>query len=413
MRALLFSLYGEFVLAMRNVLRQRRRAAFALTIIVGGVISLLLAGGFIKWVPDTMRDSTIYSQLGHIQVVRPDYFRLGLSDPYRYLLPKAGAEQESIRKNPSVVALTPRLSFAGLISLGDATLSFAGDGVDPKGEEQFAEYFYIEKGERLSSDDPTGIVIGQGLASNLGAKVGDRLVLMTSTAKGGMNAHDVHIRGIFFTAEKSYDDSAIQVPIDLARKLVRVEGATSWLVVLDDTSKTDKVRQELARLVDPAKFELVPWYDLADFYMKTVTLFVRQVAMVKLLIGVVIVLSIFNTLSMAVVERTSEIGTVMALGVRRKGVLRMFLFEGLALGLIGGTIGAVVGWVLSVVISAIGIPMPPPPGMESDFTGQITVTFGMAVEAVSIALITTLIAGIIPAWQASRLNIVDALRHQR
>ena len=91
----------------------------------------------------------------------------------------------------------------------------------------------------------------------------------------------------------------------------------------------------------------------------------------------------------------------------------MFLFEGLALGLIGGTIGAVVGWVLSVVISAIGIPMPPPPGMESDFTGQITVTFGMAVEAVSIALITTLIAGIIPAWQASRLNIVDALRHQR
>lgn len=86
--------------------------------------------------------------------------------------------------------------------MGDATLSFMGDGVDPVGERHFEKYFFVEKGERLSPDDPTGIIIGQGLAANLG-RVGDNLVLMTATAKGGMNGHDVHVRGIFFTSERA------------------------------------------------------------------------------------------------------------------------------------------------------------------------------------------------------------------
>ena len=85
-----------------------------------------------------------------------------------------------------------------------------------------------------------------------------------------MNAHDVHIRGIFFTSEKSYDDGAIQLPIDLARKLVRVEGATTWLVVLDKTSNTDEALARLRQVLDPKAFELEPWHELADFYNKTV-----------------------------------------------------------------------------------------------------------------------------------------------
>ncbi len=413
MKQILSAALVDLSLALRNVLRQKRRAGFALAIIAGGVISLLLAGGFIQWVLDTMRESTIHSQLGHIQVVRPGYYEKGIADPYRYLLPEGSKAETQIRETPSVLAVTPRLSFTGLISLGDATLSFMGDGVDPVGEAHFAKYFFVEQGDRLSADDPTGIVIGQGLATNLGAKVGDTLVLMTTTAKGGMNAHDVHIRGIFFTSEKSYDDSAIQVPIQLVRKLIKVQGATSWLVVLGDTGKTDGTLASLRQSLDPQAFHLAPWYDLADFYNKTVMLFQRQVLVVKLLIGMIIVLSISNTLSMAVVERTSEIGTAMAIGVRRKGILRLFVFEGVFLGVLGGVLGVLIGWALSLIVSAIGIPMPPPPGMESDFTGEITVNWRMAVDAMVVAIVTTLLASVAPAWKASRMNIVDALRHQR
>ena len=399
--------------AFRNVLRQKRRVAFALAIVMGGCISLLLAGGFIQWVLDTMRESTIRSQLGHIQIVRTDYYKKGIADPYKYLLPADGSKEAEVLKHPSVRAIAPRLSLVGLISLGDSTLSFMGDGVDPVAEREFEKYFFVEKGERLSPNDPTGIVIGQGLADNLGAKVGDKLVLTVTTAKGGMNGHDVHIRGIFFTSEKAYDDGAIQLPIELARKLIRVEGASSWLVVLDETEKTDAVLKDLRPMFDPKSFELAPWYELADFYNKSVTLFLRQVLVVKILIGIIVVLSISNTLSMAVIERTGEIGTMMAMGVRRHSVLRLFIFEGLMLGVIGSVLGILIGWLLSLAISAVGIPMPPPPGMESDFTGEITVTLGLALDALGLGAIVTLIASVLPAWKASRMVIVDALRSQR
>ncbi|MPN34666.1 Macrolide export ATP-binding/permease protein MacB [bioreactor metagenome] len=152
---------------------------------------------------------------------------------------------------------------------------------------------------------------------------------------------------------------------------------------------------------------------MADFYNKTVELFSRQVSVVRLLIALIVILSISNTLSMAVIERTTEIGTSLAIGVRRRGILSLFIVEGALLGLAGGCIGVAAGVVLGEVISAIGIPMPPPPGMARGFIGEIAISPALALDAFLLAFITTLIASILPAWKAARMNIVDALRHQR
>lgn len=406
-------LFREFGLAFRNVARHRRRVFFALTIIAGGVITFLLAGGFIQSILIGMRESTIHSQLGHIQVVRPNYFETGIADPFSYLLPKNSPVEDLIRQQSNVIVLTPRLSFTGLASIGEATISFVGDGVSPQGELELSSEIRIAEGLPLNEEATNGIILGQGLAANLGARVGDKMVLMTNTAKGGLNASDVVVRGIFISTVKAYDDTALRVPIKLARKLVKVEGATSWVVLLSDTQQTIPVLNALKGQLDPKDFQLVPWNELADFYNKTVILFLRQVSLVKLLIGLIIVLSITNTLSMAVRERTSEIGTAMALGVRRSGILRVFVLEGLILGLAGGAIGVLLGWSLSLLISAIGIPMPPPPGMAQGFDAKIIVNYSLALDGWMLALGATLLASLFPAWQASRMVIVDALRQQR
>ena len=400
------------LLAARNLLRQRRRALLALATVAGGVMAYLLAGGFIHWIFQDMRESTIHSQLGHIQITRPGFFREGLSDPYNYLLPADTLAAGSAGED-GVRTLAPRLAFSGLISKGDDTVSFVGEGIDPASEAPITRAITIVAGRDLTAAPANSALLGEGLAANLGAQPGDMVILLATTADGGFNAVELEVAGLFATITKAYDDTVLRVPIDVARELMRVDGATSWVVLLDRTDATSRAVSALSARLPSQSFEIIPWTDLADFYNKTVELFSRQVGVVRLLIALIVILSISNTLSMAVIERTGEIGTSMALGVRRSGILQLFIWEGALLGLLGGLIGVALGYALGALISAIGIPMPPPPGMARGYIGQIAISPALAMDGLMLAFVTTLLASIAPAWKASRMNIVDALRHQR
>jgi putative ABC transport system permease protein len=404
--------WPDLSLAFRNILRQRRRSAIALAAISFSVIALILVSGFIEWIFWAMREATIKTQLGHIQIVRPGYHDAGKADPYAFLLPDTVPELEPPDKH-RIKAVAPRLSFGGLISHGDATLSFIGDGVDPREQAAFELNAQLSAGRNLSADDPNGIVMGKGLARNLGVSIGDRVVLLTNTVTGGVNAIEVTVRGLFTTATKAYDDAALRLPIQTARQLLRTKGSHAWVILLNDTAQTDTVLKELQTKLGGENLEVVPWYVLADFYNKTKVLFTKQIQGIKVIIVLIILLSISNTMTMSVMERIGEIGTAMALGVRRAGITRLFLTEGILLGCAGGLLGLAVGAPLATLISSIGIPMPPPPGMDSGYTGEILLTWNIAIEAAALAACTTLVASILPSWKASRMQIVDALRHNR
>jgi putative ABC transport system permease protein len=351
--------------------------------------------------------------LGHIQVVREGYMKSGRANPFAFVLPGNSPALAAIEGFAGVKTVAPRLTFHGLVSLDDATVSFVGEGVVPEKERDLADYILIVDGEALATDDRTGIIMGQGLAANLGAKVGDTLVLLANTSSGGINAVEVRVRGLFSSVTKVYDDTALRVPLTTAQDLLRASGAHTWVVLLRDTGLTDTTVIRLREALAGYHLELVPWHEMADFYKKTVALFSRQVRVVEAIIGVIIMLSVTNTLTMSVLERTSEIGTSMALGVTRRQLLRRFLLEGLLIGVVGGLSGLAIGFVLAELISFVGIPMPPPPGMAVGLLGQIRVTLPLAIDALVLAVLTSLAASAYPAWRASRLMIVDALRHSR
>lgn len=402
-------------LPLRNLARQRRRTVLAVSAIAFGVVALLLAGGFIQWIFWAMRESVIGSQLGHIQVMRPGYLTDGQAAPYRYILPSGSSALSVIREMPEVKVVAPRLSFSGLISHGDTTVSFLGEGVDPSKEAMLSRDLHVIQGRAMSPTDKQGILLGEGLAANLGVKAGDTVVLLATPQGGGINAVQARVRGLFYTASKNYDDTVLRVPIRLAQQLVRVQGVQRWLILLDRTDQTNAVLHRLRQRFPQASsgLQFVPWYDLAHFYRKTVRLFSRQLDVVWVIIALIIALSISNTMIRSVLERTGEIGTLMALGTRRNEVLRLFLVEGALLGGMGALIGVALGFALASVISSIGIPMPPAPGMSRGFTGAIRITAPLVGEGILMALGTTVVASLYPAWKASRLTIVDALRHNR
>jgi putative ABC transport system permease protein len=406
-------LLTDVFLAARNIARQRRRSAFALAAIAFGVAALIVANGFIDWILFKHRETTILSQFGHIQVSRKGYFEKGTADPFAYLLPKSSPVLDAIEKLPGLRVVGRRLAFSGLVSKGDDTVSFVAEAVEPDKEHILSSSLRISSGEDLAVDDPKGVILGLGLAANLGVDVGDRVVLIANTVKGGVNAVECRVRGLFATMSKAYDDVALRVPLTTAQTLLKVDGAHVWALLLEDTEQVPPTLTALRQRFANEDLAFTEWIELADFHVKAASLFAKQVGVMRFIIAVIIVLSIFNTMMMSVMERTTEIGTSMALGLTRRRILRMFLVEGAMLGAVGGLLGLALGSALAWTVSYIGIPMPPPPGQSWGFIGEVLVSTRLCVEVFILAVGSTLLASVLPARKASRMVIVDALRYNR
>jgi putative ABC transport system permease protein len=406
----------DLLLAWREVTRRIRRSAVAVGAVAFGVIALLLAAGFIEWIFWSMRESTIRSGLGHLQVTRPGYHESGLSDPLAYLLgdPDALARAPGTLAGVPVQTVAPRITFFGLISRGDTSLSFQGEGVAPAREKPLLEAQVVVDGAGLDdAGTQREVLLGQGLARNLGVQVGERVVLLVNSPGGGVNGAEAVVKGFFTTVNQAYDDGAVQMPLPLAQQLLRVDGSTRWIVTLDDTGGTQAAVSALRAALPSDQYTVTPWHELSDFYNKTVVLFSRQVAVLNVIIGLIVVLTISNTMTIAVLERTTEIGTALALGITPRLVLRGFLVEGLVLGLTGVCAGLLLGALAAAAISAQGIPMPPPPGMSRGYLGEIRLTPLIALQAAAVALVSALAGAVLPALRASRMTIVDAIRTGR
>jgi len=402
----------ELKLALRNLARERKRTLISLAAIVVGVVGFLLAGGFIDWIFWAIRESAIDNGLGHIQISAKGYRDAGQADPNAYMLPTNGSQKDAIARLPDVVAVSPRLMISGLVSHGEITVPFAGEAVEPAVDARISKDIAVD-GEPLDAASPKGVILGRGLAHALNVKQGDTLAFITTGASGGMSGVEGIVRGVYSTGVKAFDDVAVRMPLALGQQLMRTQRVHLWVVGIDDTAHTQAVANAIAPILAGSDKEMRTWLQLSDFYRKTVTLMSRQMLVVAVLIAIILVLGIANLLTMSTLERTGEIGTMLALGTPRSSVLRMHFMEGLLLGLAGAIAGLAIGGLLAAVISWIGIPMPPPPGRDTGYRAEILLSLPIILDAVALALASAAVAGAYPAWKASRMPIVDALRFNR
>ena len=405
-------LYTELKLACLNLARERKRTLISLAAIVVGVVGYLLAGGFVEWIFWAIRESAIDNGLGHVQISAKGFRDAGQADPHAFEIPAGGPQKAAIQDLPGVAAVAMRLTVTGLASHDDITVPFAGEGVEPEIDRKISKDIVVD-GDPLDTAAPKGVILGRGLARALGVSRGDRIAFLASGAKGGLSGVEGVVRGVFSTGVKVYDDVAVRMPLPLAQQLARTAGVHLWVVGLDDTAHTDAIARAIAPIVAPSRMEVRTWLELSDFYRKTVTLMSRQMLVVAVLIAVILVLGIANLLTMSTLERTGEIGTMLAMGTPRGSVLRMHFAEGVLLGGAGALVGVAIGAVLAIAISWIGIPMPPPPGRDTGYRAEIMLSAPVILNAVALAIISAAVAGAYPAWKASRMPIVDALRFNR
>lgn len=400
-------------IAARSVFRNRRRTVITLLSIIFGCVAIIVFGGFVDYSMWGLREGTIHSRLGHLQVYRKGYFEKGGTNPLAYTIEDYPRVRSIIESEEHVDFVTSRLEFSGLIAGTESSVICVGKGVEPEKERELGMAVAIVEGEDLSSEKLEEGIIGKGLADGLGVKIGDYLTILTSTAEGALNAVDFKLRGIFQTGVKEYDDVAVMVPMELGKALLYTENVQSIVIVLDETENTDLVADNLEKKFSQANLdlEIKTWSDLATFYHQVVQLYGGIFWVVRLIILIIVIFSIANTMTMSVFERMREIGTIRAMGTKRRGVLSLFLMEGLILGALGGTLGVVFGIVAAKLISIKGIYIPPPPTMTEGYTALINIVPKDLIFAFCLAVGTSLISSIYPAFKAARLKVVDALRY--
>lgn len=396
--------------ALRNVFRQRARSAGTLAAISLGVAGLILAGGFVQDIFVQLGEAVIHSQSGHIQISREGYREGKTRSPEAFLIEQPDKLQKMLQSEPGVQLALARLGFAGMINNGKRDLGIIGEGVEPAAEAKLGTYLRYIEGRALADGDKDGIVMGQGVARSLGLKAGDRVNLVISLAQGAVNTLDFEVVGVFQSFSKDFDARAVRIPLSAARNLMDTRSAHLMVLLLDKTDDTDRVYASLRNSLVRQGYELASWRELSDFYDKTLKLYDRQFGVLRLIILLMVLLSVTNSVNMTLFERTREFGTLLALGDRRGSVFRLIMTESAFLGLIGAVLGTLLGCVAAWVISAIGIPMPPPPNANIGYTAFIRLVPLDVLTAGTVGFVATCLAAIMPARRASRMPVVDALR---
>jgi putative ABC transport system permease protein len=404
----------------RNVLRNRRRTAITLMVIVFGAMALMLAGGFFANSYQGLRERTIRNGLGHVQVVTAPFLEQGEERPLAHGIQDYRAVQARLEQLPHVVGTTGEISFVGLISNGEKSEAFLGRGVEPAREKGIGFTTNVKDGQALSlTDSPQEgaeyeALLGVGLASTLKAKVGDILTVLSTTTAGSLNGVDVKVVGLFTTGVKEFDDRALKVKLSTAQALVDSDRVSRIIIKLDETPSTEAVVAAINASGLEAggkKLRARSWSELATFYHQVVRMYDAIFLVLGVIIVVLVVLSSSNTMMMAVLERVQEVGTLMAIGARRWQVLSIFILEGLFVGSLGGALGLVMSFVAIQVINSANIVLPPPPSFSSGILLKIDFVPQLCLGVFLLVSVTQTVSAFLPSIKAARLKIVDALRH--
>ncbi len=400
---------SRFQIGFRNVLRNRRRTALNVLMIAGGIMAIVIFRGLAHNILQQLQNITIQSQYGHLQIASDKTWnpRAGETPEDRAFAPDSKL-MDSVSALPAVDFISPRNSFYGLLNDGVQSISVMGIGLDPGREHQFLENLPITSGRNFDKSPGFQIVIGAGLQTQLDVKVGKSLTILTYTYDGSVNAIDAEVIGIFKTGFVELDNTTFYAPISLVHKLLDTDLVERFIVLLKSTDATDATNLAIKKVLPPG-LESRTWVELSLYYRQIASYskFIQNFA--DSILFSLVLLAIASTVGMSISERTGEIGTVRAIGDTQTDVFVQFLSEGLILGIIGGACGCVLGVIGSHFLSALKIPIDIPGSVgampiQIDFV--LTAYVGSFIASCFVAIAATLI----PAYRASKMNIVGALR---
>ena len=461
-------------IAFRNILRNRRRSLTTGSAIAVGALAILVFGGFIGYI-FTAFETGLVQRIGHVTVFRTGYFTFGGGNPAAYGIDDYRDVMRLIGDDPvlkpMVHVMTPTQSLVGIAGNftagNDAAKTFLGTGLVPSERQRMRQWNEYGAGQpfvpdaRMADDAPQRGLIGGGMARILGlcgalhiancpspkaaainsgpslaSDLADlansertdagprsnpelpRIDLLGATAGGAPNVVSLEVAGVDLQGVKELDDNYVAMPLGLAQQLVYGRGEHKVTGIVLQLNRSEDLRAARARLdaliaQQHLDLETHDFAELNPFYVQVVRLFSTIFLFIMVIMGVIVLFAVVNTMTMNVVERTNEIGTIRAMGVRRSGIRRQFVLEGILLGALFATLGVLIACAAIPLINQAGMTWTPPGNSSA-------VPFRLALPTARPALLigtwlglvlVATVAALLPANRAARLPVVDALRH--
>ncbi|WP_019612732.1 ABC transporter permease [Psychromonas ossibalaenae] len=406
-------------LSWLNVLRNTRRSIIAVSIIALGSFSLIIASGYVLASFEGLRESTIQGGLGHIQLALPDAFTDKEIDQGGFTPQKKQQLQRDIEAMPEVRLTTERVLFEGLASTGDITIAVIGKGVNINKERKITLFTPIIEGRNLpnvdlhkqteTAEQIYSAVIGEILARDLKVKVGESITLLASTSYQGINAIDVTVVGINRSGIPEYDQRSVMIPVSAAKILRDSDTVNRLVVSLRSTADTDLINSRIHSSF--SDIEQKTWLELFPFYTNVVSLYNNIFGVMGSVILLVVLMSVNNTMVMAIMERVAESGTLRAYGFSSTRIAKLFATEGMIMGLCGALLGMLLATLVILFINISLFEMPPPPGRSVGYP----LILNWNITAVTVICVTMIFSCTAAAWLPARKmlkkSIIDAINH--
>lgn len=458
------------LLALRNLERNHRRSFATLLAVVVGINAVLLFGGYSRNITYGLQTGYVRHS-GHLQIQHKDYFLYGTGNPSAYGIRDYQHIIDVVKRDPvlapMLTVVTPTLRFGGIAGNFAAGVSrtVIGTGVvapdqarmrkwndyDLRGNShpvpllgtpqdaavigtgvarvlQLCSQLHVSNcpqppATKTSSSDPKApadiTALSNQESTEMSNKPATQIEVLAASAQGTPNVSELDVIKAQSQAVKELDDMFVGLHFTQAQRLVygnAAPQATAIILQLHHTSQIPAARARLSHLLATklknAPLEVLNFKTLNPFYGQALHMFGAIFGFIFVLIGAIVLFTISNTMSMAVVERTVEIGTLRAMGLHRNGIRRLFVTEGALLGLFGAMLGVIIAMLIAYGINHSGLTWTPPGRVEAvplsiRIWGEWRMVSITAVGLIALAILSAWV----PAQRAARMNIVDALRH--
>jgi len=411
-----------FRVAWKNVFRNGRRSILNIVALTVGISIMILGLGWVQGYYTYIFTAVQQFNTGEAQILNERYLAEAPRLPVDITVEDYSTTRALVDGYPGVQDVAGRVNFSLQLSAGRSSVRMLARGIDPRHEADVTVLDdYIAAGSYLT--DTRGILIGAPVAEKLAVEVGDTVFVSAMDRYSVQNLLDVEVVGIFDFGYPAMDENIVFMDLETVSELLSLDNEVTRLVLrLEDGLRPQARLEEIADYVReqaPAGGQLSvhSWQRFAQTTVHSVRADVTSFYIMLVVLYLLTVLGILNSMSMSVRERTGEIGTLRAIGIRRRRIMLLFLYEAVSIALMAAGLSVLLSLPIAGYLELVGVDVGT--ALPADFPVPFGETFRADYRiwhyllAIGIGTASAAVGAVIPARRAAELNIAEAMAGKR